>query len=106
MDRLPGTVAPASLVASPSYARAVLPAARAVLTTLHTHTIEYAVTTLLLSVRRSGEKRALVTNPPEGGQGGRTLTPPKYGNVTGGQPHPVGLFIASKKLEPVIPLPA
>ena len=32
MDRLPGTVAPASLVASPSYARAVLPAARAVLT--------------------------------------------------------------------------
>ena len=33
MDRLPGTAAPASLVASPSYARAVLPAARALLTT-------------------------------------------------------------------------
>ena len=33
MDRLPGTAAPASLVASPSYVRAVLPAARAVPTT-------------------------------------------------------------------------
>ena len=34
MDRPPGTVAPASLVASPSYARAALPAARAELITL------------------------------------------------------------------------
>ena len=33
MDRPPGTVAPASLVASPSYVRAVRPAARAELTT-------------------------------------------------------------------------
>ena len=68
MDRLPGTVAPASLVASPSYARAVLPAARAVL-----HSIVFSpfyrrfsppISTLPLTLIRT---EAAIDNFREGG---------------------------------------